>query len=119
MTYLSVYISEWQDVLDAADDGHDVGTPVRKSPYFLPSSLAYNKFFSLAEAGDIDAVPSDWGASVAKVDKRWIQQFFERVNASTDGKTGIGCLNEAQKELLHFINSLDESTAYAIVASEL
>ena len=134
--YLDVYIGYFDDPLFEWDekkwnkDTWSGNCPHRKSPLF-PYPAPFFQLIKKIENKEFEGKQVDWGGWVARVTKQQIIGFFREsylCRYEKEGESAFGFnpdifrnkhAEEHLKELITYINSLDEKREYALVASEL
>ena len=121
---LDVYIAFLDGTTD--QDGYpklveNPTTPTRRqSPFFPSGSEAFRELKRRIEAGMYEGWPIDWGAWGAVVNKQQILDFVADMYAvdMTESRARLTPLKGTLTELLVFVENLDPTIDYALVASE-
>jgi len=118
MPHCDVYISNWEDAIQAAKDDMDIGTPQRRSPFIGNGRAAWDLYHEWAKQGRIHCTQTDWAGWVAKVSGEEILVFVKQILSETS-TLDMSHLKQQVSEVRDFAESLDPETEYALVATEL
>lgn len=118
MPYCDVYISTWEDAIQAANGDDKIGTPKRRSPFIGAGRAAWSLYDEWKQQGRIHPIQTDWAGWVAKVSAEEILAFVKQVLSVTD-TLGQPHLEQQVTDTRNFIDSLDQTQQYALVATEL
>jgi len=120
MSFLDVYIGYSDDERFKWEGGDWSGNvPRRQSPFFPPKA-PFDKLVDKVERGELNGKQVDWGAWAAKVDKSYIIKFFkESYDEDWYEENPYPPFIEQMNELKKFIEELDDTKVYILVASEL
>jgi hypothetical protein len=120
MTWRDVYIGFLDDTFDWDHPGGNGNCPKRRSPFF-PSSAPFDRLIQKIESGEYDGKQLDWGGWGAKVNKQQIREFIaESYKDSVELIDGsLVPKDDYLEDLLRYLNELDDSTIYILVAAEL
>ena len=118
--YLDVYVGYFDDTFDW--DGYSTvgNAPKRRSPFFPSGREAFRELKRRIKEGVYEGRQVDWGAWVAKVNKQQIFDFVADMYAvdMTVSRARLTPLKGTLTELLVFVENLDPTIDYALVASE-
>lgn len=127
MSYLDVYIGNLDDPEFNWEGGNWEGNiPRRISPFFphkwTPSG--YSPFSEVVErirAGIYNGKQTDWGGWVARVTKKQIMELLDELYPPEwyRAQEHFPWILQQMEELKRFVESLDPSKEYALVAAEL
>jgi hypothetical protein len=125
MTYQHVYIGELgpKGGLDWGGDPHIANAPKCMSPSFPPTSdrpSPHNLLKDRISQGAMPGLQADWGAWATRTDKRQILAYCygAQVIAGAE-RLSFAHLDDQLRDLLRFVEALEEGRLYALVASEL
>lgn len=124
MSYYSVYIGYMDNTFDWDKGDWSGNTPNRRSPFFPPAT-PFDKVIDKIDSGEFEGKQLDWGAWGAKVNKEQIVNFIKESYGDSSGhnwkrnQVAFPHLIEQMDELISFINTLDDTSIYVIIASEL
>jgi hypothetical protein len=130
MTSFNTYIGDLDDPTFKWEGGNwDGNIPAGLSPSFPPyKGFSYvDLFLKWVVASGCEYKQTDWGAWVAKVTKKQIQEFISVCYGADESYTneekalrwqGKAYLVERLKSLTAFVDTLDETKLYALVATE-
>lgn len=121
MSFLDVYIGYSDDPSFVWNDGNWSGNaPMRQSPFF-PSASPFRKLVNKIESRELDGKQLDWGAWATKVNKDYIIDFLEESYSKDwyEMNRSYPHIIKEMDELKTFIEGLDSSKVYLLVATEL
>jgi hypothetical protein len=124
MSFLDVYIGDLDDPTFSWDGANwEIGNvPHSTSPYF-PPPVPFGRLIDNIHEGKLVGKQTEWGGSVARARKAEIRAFIDE---SYSGSTLYAQptpleadLVEQMRQLLAFVDSLDDHKQYALVAVEI
>jgi hypothetical protein len=124
MPFLDVYIGYLDDL---SFDWNGENVPKRQSPFFPhiePFSSYDSPFHKLRnriENCELEGKQLDWGAWAAKVDRQYINGFIQECYGRDwhEKSRGLPHLINEMNSLKEFVDGLDPTKTYLLVACEL
>ena len=121
MSFLDVYIGYSEDTSFVWEGGDWSGNvPIRQSPFFPPKA-PFRILVDKIESGELKGKQLDWGGWATIVNKHYIIKFFkESYNENWyEINQSYTHLIAQMDELKYFIEGLDDTKFYVLVATEL